>query len=97
MLIVRDDLHPLLQTLPLSEHDKEVIFADFVKSLHLFEPFLHSDELSRLGVHEFAHSFAAECVVVLYLLVNDLGVGDDLHVIMVVLILPDHVDEFIRS
>lgn len=95
MLITGDDLHPLLQALPLPEHNEEVVFADLVEGLNLLEPLLNSDELGRLGVDELADPLAAERVVILDLLADNLGVGDYLHVVVVVLVLADHVDELV--
>lgn len=95
MLVTGDDLHPLLQALPLPEHNEEVVFADLIKGLHLLEPLLNSNELGGLGVDELADPLAAEGVVILDLLADDLGVGHDLHVVVVVLVLADHVDELV--
>lgn len=95
MFITRDDLHPLLKTLPLPKHNEKVVFADLIKRLHLLKPLLHSYELCRFGVYELADSLATEGVVILYLLADDFRVGDDLHVVVVILVLADHVDEFI--
>lgn len=95
VLIAVDDLHPLLQTLPLPEHDEEAISADLIKGLHLFKPLLDGYELRGFGVDELADSLAAERVVVLYLLADDLRVGHYFHVVVVVLVPPDHVDELI--
>lgn len=96
VLVAGDDLHPLLEALPLAEHDEEVVLADLVERLHLLEPLLHRDELRRLRVHELAHPLAAESVVVLHLLADDLRVRHHLHVVVVVLVLTDHVDELVR-
>lgn len=95
MLVTGDDLHPLLEALPLPEHDEEVVFADLVEGLHLLKPLLHRDELGGLGVDELADALAAEGVVVLYLLADDFRVRHHLHVVVVVLVLADHVDELI--
>lgn len=96
VLIAGDNLHPLLETLPLPEHDEEAVSTDLIKSLHLFKPLLDGYELCRLGVDELADSLAAERVVVLYLLADDIRVGHYFHVVVVVLVASDHVDELIR-
>lgn len=95
VFIAGDDLHPLLQALPLPEHDEETVSADLIKRLHLLKPLLDGYELRRLGVDELADSLAAEGVVVLYLLADDLRVGYYFHVVVVVLVASDHVDELV--
>jgi hypothetical protein len=97
VLIARDDLHPLLQALPLPKHYEETVSANLIESLHLLEPLLNRNELGRLRVHELAHSLATERVVILYFALNNFGVGHHLHVVVVVLVASDHVDELIRS
>lgn len=69
MLITGYNLHPFLQTLPFPKHDKEVIFANLIKSFHFFKPLLNRDKLSRLRVNKFAYSLAAKSVIVLNLFV----------------------------
>lgn len=91
----RDHLHPFFQWLPFSEGDKKVVSANLIKSLHFLKPLLHSDELHRLWGDEFADALAAEGVVILDLIFYYFRVGDNLHVIMVILMLSNHVNELV--
>ena len=95
VFISGDNFNPFFETLPFSKKDKEVIFTNFVKSLDFIKPFLNRNELSRFWVNKLADPLATKSVVVLYLLVYDLWVRHDLHIVVVVLILSDHIDEFV--
>lgn len=97
MLVTGNDLHPLLEALPFPEHDEEVVFADLIEGLDLLEPLLDGDELGGLGVDELAHSLAAEGVVVSDLLEQYFRVWHHFHVIVVVLIFANHIDELVCS
>ena len=92
-----NDLHPFLQTLPLPEHDEKIISTNLVKCLHLLKPLLHWNKFSGLWIYKSTHTFATECVVVLYLLVYYLWVRHHLHVIVIVLVLVllNHVYELV--
>lgn len=95
MFFVGDDGDPLLEALPFAEEDEKVVFADLIEGLDLFKPLFHWDELCRFRVDKLADTFATKSVVVLNLLADNLSVRYDLHVVVVILILSDHVDEFV--
>ncbi len=88
-----NNFHPLLQRFPLPEHDKKVIFTNLIKSLNLVKPLLHRDKLNRFGVEELGDSLTWESVIVDDVVFDDLGVRDDLHVVMVVGVFANHVNE----
>jgi hypothetical protein len=97
VLIIGYNFNPLLETFPLPKQNEEVILTYLIKSLHFLEPFLHGYKLGRLRINKLAYSLAAKCIVVLDLLVDYLRISYNLHIIMIVLTLSDHVDELVCS
>ena len=95
MFIVGDNLHPLFQAFPFSKKYEEIISTNLIKSLYLFKPLRNCDKLSRLGVNKFANTFTAESIIVLNLFMDYLRVWNNLHIVMVILILTHHVNKFI--
>ena len=93
LALATDYLRPLHQGLPLSEECEELVVADFVEASHLLEPVSHCYELHRFGVQEFAYSLATESVVVANVLPIDLAVRNHVHIVVVVGLPPDEVDE----
>ena len=94
-LITGNDLHPLLQTFPLPKSYEKFIFTNLIKSLHFLKPFFYWNKLRRLWTDELTHSFTTERIIILNLFVDYLGIRYDLHVVVIVLMFADHVDEFI--
>ena len=92
-----NNFHPLLEGFPLPEHDKKVIFTNLIESLNLVKPFFDRDEFHRFGVEELGDSLAGESVIVDDVVFDDLGVGDDLHVVVVVGVFANHVNELFGS
>ena len=92
-----DNFHPLFQGLPLPERHEEVVLADFVECLDFLKPLLNRDELDRFGGDELADSLAAERVIVLYFIFNNLWIWDHLHIIMIVGVLSHHINKFVSS
>jgi hypothetical protein len=95
LLLGRNDLHPLFKGLPLPEHDEKVVLTDFIKGLNLIEPLLDRDKLDRFRVDKFADALATKSVVILNVILYYFGVGHNFHIIMVILVLTNHVDELI--
>lgn len=93
----RNNLHPFFQALPFSEHDEEVIFADFIECLNLIEPLFDWNELNWLGIDEFTNSFTTKSVIVFNFILDNLVIRNYLHVIMIVLEPSNHINELICS
>jgi hypothetical protein len=95
VFVAVDNLDPFLQTLPLPEQDEKVILAYFVEGLDFLEPLFDWDELCGFAVDELAHSLAAESVVIMNIFLYYLRVGHHFHVVVVVLVDLNHVDELV--
>lgn len=94
-LFGRDHSHPFFQRLPLPKRNKEIITANLIKSLHFLKPFLYRNKLDRLGIDKLANSLTAEGIVIFNLFLNNGRIGHHLHIVMIVLVFTDHIDEFI--
>jgi hypothetical protein len=90
-----DNFDPFLKWFPLPEHDKKVVFTNLIKGLDLIKPLFNRDELNRFGVEEFGDSLARESVVVDNVVLDDFRVRHDFHIVVVVGVFPDHVNELL--
>ena len=88
-----DNFHPFFEGFPFSEHDKKVVFTDLIKGLDFIEPFFHRDELNRFRVNKFGYSLTGESIVVDNVVFDDLRVRNDFHVVVIVGVFPDHINE----
>lgn len=92
-----NNLHPFFKRFPFSKHDKEIIFANFVKGFNLIEPFFHRDKFCWFWIYEFGNSFTRKCVIVNNIVFDDLRIWDHIHIVMIIWIFSYHVNEFLCS
>ncbi len=88
-----NNFHPFFEGFPFSEHDEKIIFADLIKGLHLIEPFFDRDEFNRFRVNKFGYSLTWESVIVDNVVFDYLWVRNDFHVVVIIGVFPDHVNE----
>jgi len=95
MFICWNNFNPFFEAFPFSKENEKVIFTDFIESLYLIKPLLNWNEFSRFWIDEFTHSFTTKSVVILYLFVYYFRVSYNFHIIMVILIFTNHIDELV--
>lgn len=91
------NFHPFFKRFPFSEHNEEIIFANLIKSFDLIKPFFNWNELSWFRVDKFWDAFTRKCIVVNNIVFNDFWVWNNIHIVVIVWIFSDHVNELLSS
>lgn len=69
--------------------------TNLVKSFHFFKPFFNSNKFNRFWTNELTYTFATESIVIFHFVFDDLWIWHNFHIIMIIWVFANHVNELI--